>query len=363
MLTCLQLALFIQRSAEAGAPLPAKSAAEGRLHLWGDLFLADPVFLLILPLVFVAVWHGRSRRGRAAALVPVLPAGPEKKSLLQRCAWLPVPLQLFALLLVVVALARPLRGDVETTSISEGVDLALLIDRSSSMGHEDLEHGRSRLSVVKDVVRDFAQRRMTDREGASDYIALFSFARYPQELCPFTLDVDAVRGFLDGVELAQNRDEDGTGIGIALAKAVAVLRTSEAKSRVVVLLTDGENNLDLITPSQAAELAAEEGVRVYTVFAGRFVMDAFGRMREADQAIDTSELEHIAKTTGGRFFRARDRGALERAYAEIEALERTPREDRQFIEHYDLYPALLAWGLGLYLAAWLCACTLARRLP
>ena len=99
---------------------------------------------------------------------------------------------------------------------------------------------------------------------------------------------------------------------------------------------------------------------------GVSILDGDGEQfcdREADQAIDTSELEHIAKTTGGRFFRARDRGALERAYAEIEALERTPREDRKFIEHYDLYPALLAWGLGLYLAAWLCACTLARRLP
>ncbi len=354
---------MLQADAVEAVTVNAKSAAEGRLHLWGDLFLGDPLFLILLPIVIAAVLHGRANRGRATARIPVLPAGAATRSLAQRLAWVPIPLQALALVLVVIALARPLRGNVETNSIAEGVDLALMIDRSSSMGHEDLEQGRSRLSVVKDVVRDFAVRRMTDREGASDYIALFSFARYPEELCPFTLDVDAVTGFLDGVQLAATRNEDGTGIGIALAKAVAVLRENEAKSKVVVLLTDGENNLDLIAPLEAAELAAEEGVRVYTVFAGRYVMDAFGRMREAELEIDTTELEAIAEQTGGRFFRARDRRALEAAYAEIEELERTPRQERHFVEHYDLYPAFLFWALMLYLGAWLSACTWARRVP
>jgi len=350
----------------AGEPVQleaTKSAAEGRLHLWGDLFLGDPWFLVLLPVVFLGLWWGRSRRGRAVARVSVLPPGSRTRSLAQRLAWVPLPLQLAALPCVVIALARPLRGNVQMSSFSEGVDLALLIDRSSSMSYQDLEPRRTRLDVVKEVVLDFARRRMTDREGASDYVALFTFARYPQELCPFTLDVDAVTGFLEGIDCAKDRAEDGTGIGIALAKAVAVLRESEAKSKVVVLLTDGENNLDLITPRQAAELAAEQGVRVYTIFAGRYARDGFGRVYELDDAVGTAELREIAELTGGRFFRARDRQGIQSAYAEIEELERTPREEKRFVEHFDLYSPFLHAAPGLYLFAWLCASTWARRAP
>jgi Ca-activated chloride channel family protein len=284
-------------------------------------------------------------------------------SMAQRFGWLPVAMQITSLCLIVVALARPLRGNVETNSVSEGVDLALLIDRSSSMQHMDLEVNRTRLEVVKDVVSKFATRRMTDREGASDFIALFSFARYPEELCPFTMDVDAVQGFLEGVELAKEQAEDGTGIGIALAKAVAVLRESEAKSKVVVLLTDGENNLDLISPMEAAALAAEEGVRVYTVFAGSYVADAFGRLRPINPEVDAQELQEVAKLTGGKFFLVGDRKQLEKAYEAIEELERTPREEKRFVEHFDLYRDFLLAALALYAAAWLCVCTWSRRLP
>jgi Ca-activated chloride channel homolog len=357
------ISLFLQVVGESVQVEATKSAAEGRLHLFGDYFLADPWFLALIPVVILALAYGRTRRGRAVARIPILPAGIGTRSLAQRLAWLPITLQLLALCGVVIALARPLRGNVELSSISEGVDLALLIDRSSSMTYQDLEPNHTRLDVVKDVVADFATRRMTDREGASDYVALFTFARYPQELCPFTLDVDAVLGFLEEIDFARDRAEDGTGIGIALAKAVAVLRESEAESKVIVLLTDGENNLDLITPTQAAELAAEEDVRIYTVFAGKYVRDPFGRMRRVDQAIDTTELRGIAELTGGRFFRARDRKGLEEAYAEIEALERTPREERRFVEHFDLYPAILAAALLLYALAWLSISTWARRMP
>jgi Ca-activated chloride channel family protein len=357
------MSLFQDSTLPATLVEGTKSAAEGRLHLWGDIFLADPAFLALLPVAVIGLWYGRARKARARARFSVLPATSLPRSVAQRLAWLPTFLQLASLLLVVLALARPLRGDVETNSISEGVDLALLIDRSSSMGHTDLEVDRTRLEVVKDVVSDFATRRMTDRDGASDYVGLFSFARYPEELCPFTLDVDAVHGFLADVELARDRAEDGTAIGIALAKAVAVLKESEAKSKVVVLLTDGENNIDLITPPQAAELAAEEGVRVYTVFAGSFVMDAFGRMRAVVPEHDTKELQEIAELTGGRFFRARDRRGLEAAYAEIEALERTEREEKRFVEHYDLYPRFLIAALLAHAGAWLLLSTFVRRLP
>ena len=254
---------------------------------------------------------------------------------------------------------------MEYTAVSEGVDIALVIDRSSSMQHTDLAPDRTRLDVVKDVVTDFAVRRMTDREGAADNVALISFAAYPQLLCPFTLDVGAVTGFLEDLEFVDNRHEDGTAVGIALAKAVSVLRETEADSKVIVLLTDGENNIDLITPMESSAAAAEEGIRVHTVFAGRYVfsVDFFGRQQRTEREIDTTELQRIAKVTGGQFFRAKDKGGLESVYAEIERLERTEREEIRHSETYDLYLRYLGAGLGLYLLAWLSILTWARRLP
>ncbi len=356
------LAAPAARAAQAAGDV--RSSAEAGLPLWGDYSLADPVFLLFLPLAALALLHGRRRRAAQAARMSVLPPTRPPRSLVQRLAWVPLACQLLALAGVAVALARPLRGNVQSTTEAEGVDIALVVDRSSSMQFEDLAPDLSRLEVVKRVVGDFARRRMTDTEGASDYCALFTFAQYPQLLCPFTLDADALTGFLDQVELVRYEAEDGTGIGRALAKAVAVLRESDAKSRVVVLLTDGENNIDDIAPLKAAELAAEEGVRVYTVLAGRYVyvQSVFG-VQATEREIDSSELEQIARTTGGRFFRARDQRGLEDVYAEIERLERTPRTERTFTETFDLYPLVLLPALVAYLVGWLSSATWARRLP
>ncbi|MCH2104137.1 MAG: VWA domain-containing protein [Planctomycetes bacterium] len=343
------------------AEATVQSAAEEGLKLWGNISLADPWFLALLPLLLLYFLLRARSGGGVAGRVPALPT-QRVLSLRQRVSWLPSVLNCSAVVLVVVALARPLEGDVETSTETEGVDIALVLDRSSSMEADDLEPGRTRLDVVKEVVADFAERRMTDEEGASDNVALFSFARFPSQLCPFTLDVDAIRGFLGEVELVRHREEDGTGIGIALAKAVAVLRESEAESKVVVLLTDGEDNLPMITPSEAGEMAAEEGIRVYTVFAGRYVFDPFGRRISSEQ-LKNSDLKRIADLTDGRFFRARDREGLEAAYAEIEALEKTPLEEQRFVEHYDLYFNFLIWAFIAWILGWASEFTWARRLP
>lgn len=351
---------------KAGTSLATKSVAEGDWVLFGDISVANPwlglfFLVLLIPLFF---W-GRTAKGREAGRIVSLPAQLLPRSLRQRLAWLGTTLHFSALVLLALGLARPLRGKVESSSVTEGVDIALLIDRSSSMQHQDLARGRTRLEVVKEVVGAFAERRMTDREGAADSISLITFARYPQLLCPFTLDVAAVTGFLESVSLAQIREEDGTGIGIALAKAVAVLKETEAKSKVVVLLTDGENNIDLISPMDAAELATEEEVRVYTVLAGRylFMSDEFGRPVATEQEIDSTDLEAIADLTGGLFFRAKDKASLAKVYEAIEELERTEREEQSFSEQFDLYPYLLLASFLAYMAAWLFSSTWARRLP
>jgi Ca-activated chloride channel family protein len=336
-----------------------QSAASARLPLWGDYALADPLMLAVLPLAVLAVLWGRGRaRGRMSVVSSVPP------SLRQRLGWIPGALQLLALACAVLAMARPLRSNVEEDVHSEGVDIALVLDRSGSMQFQDLEEGKERLDVVKEVVGEFARRRMSDRENAADSVALLTFARFPRLLCPFTLDVDALLGFLAQVRRAEREEEDGTAIGVGLAKAVAILRESDAKSRVCVLLTDGENNVDDITPADAAELAAEEGIKVYTIYAARYVFarDPFRGVVATRQKADTSELERIAELTGGRFYRATDRAELESIYAEIERLERTPRSERRFEETFDLYPWFLAPALCLACLAQLARASLWRRL-
>ena len=325
-----------------------QSAAGARLPLWGDYALADPLMLAALPLALVLFLVVRARgrvQGRMSVVSAVAP------SLRQRLAWIPGVLQLLAFLCATLAMARPLRSNVEHDVHSEGVDIALAVDRSGSMQFMDLEEGKSRLDVVKEVVGEFAARRMSDRENAADNVALLTFARFPRLLCPFTLDVDALQGFLDGVKLVEREEEDGTAIGVGLAKAVSILRESDAKSRICVLLTDGENNVDDITPAAATELAAEEGIRVYTIYAARYVYarDPFRGIVPTRNKADTSALENMAEQTGGRFYRAADRTELANIYAEIERLERTPRSEQRFEETFDLYPWFLAPAL-------LCAC-------
>lgn len=348
--------------AAASAPDAAHSAAEGKFPLWGGYSLSDPWFLLLVPIGLAALAWGRTKRGRAHVRIGVLATEAPPRSVRQRLAWLPTALQAAAIVLVSIALARPLQSSVESNQQSEGVDIALAIDVSSSMEYNDLDEKKTRLQVVKEVVRDFAVRRMTDREGAADNVALITFAHYPKLVCPFTLDVDAMTGFVDGIEIVKNRQaEDGTAIGVGLLKAVSVLKGTAARSKVVVLLTDGENNVFTIRPEDAAEMAAKEGIKVYTVFAGRFAYNGGMFLQRAEEAIDTSALENIARVTNGRFFRARDPKELERVYAEIETLERTKREVKRYVLSYDLYPWWLLPGLLCYAVAWLCASTWARR--
>lgn len=350
---------------QSAAPAQGPSVAQAQWRVLGDLYLAEPQFLVIAPLALILLLWARRDRAHAAGRVPHLPLAALPRSWPQRLGWIPLFLQACALLLVCVALARPVRGNAVRTTISEGIDIALVLDRSGSMKYEDLEKGKTRLDVSKEVLAAFAERRMTDRVGAADSCALLTFAQYPALLCPFTLDYGAFKSFLDGVQYVRNEIEDGTAIGRGLAKAVAVLKETDSRSKIVVLLTDGENNVLDIAPMKAAELAKEEGVRVYTVLAGRFAFqeDVFGRVYATERELDSTELEQLATLTGGRFFRAKDRGALEEVYSTIETLERTERREDRYTETFDLYLNALLAALVCYGAAWFSSTTWARRLP
>lgn len=340
----------------------ARTAAEVRLPLWGRLSLADPLFLLLLPLVLLAVWQGARRRRRVAARVPLLPVAPPPRSLVQRLAWLPPTMKAVALLLAVLALARPLRGSVEVASRGEGVDIALLLDRSSSMDSQAEPGGPTRLDVAKDVIGEFALRRMTDTEGIADNVALFTFASYTDLLCPFTLDADALLGALRDVDFAEG-PLDGTSIGVAISKAVEVYRDLDAESKVAILLTDGIEKNHVIEPVHAGKLAAEEGVKVYTIFVGPRVTYQRTRTGFAKVEVEVQDLAHVAEMTGAKHYHAETPEELEEVYAEIESLERRFRDEQRYAERFDLYPRLLLPAAVLYALAWLSLCTWARRLP
>ena len=142
-----------------------------------------------------------------------------------------------------------------------------------------------------------------------------------------------------------------------------MLKDSQAKSKVIVLLTDGQNTSDVILPAQATEFASEAGVKVHVVYAGpRELLRVLGGFQQRE-VLDLTELEAMASTTGGKFFHAQDRAALEAAYEVIEELERTPRQESRFAERFDLYPRFLTWALVLYGLAWILGATWNRRLP
>lgn len=308
------------------------------VDLWSVLtadHLAEPWFLALLaPLALVVVWQlGRRRAavdGGSERLLAGLP-----RTLTQRTAWLPGALLVAAAVLLIVALARPQKGRQETKVITEGVDILLVVDISSSMTKEGLEAGSENIEVVKRVVRRFADGRADDRLG------LISFAKLPRTVCPLTLDNDAIAGHLRDLECVQtNGPDDGTAIGAALGHAARKLMDSDAETKLVLLLTDGVENQMQILPEEAAALCADLGIRVYTIGAGvNLVRDIFGNVREVE--LETAMLEHIAEVTDGRFYRARSASVLEQVYAEIDQLETTEREDVRYTDYDDLYQHLL----------------------
>ncbi len=344
----------------------ARSTAEERFEIFGIGF-ADPWFLAAIPVALVLLWRGRESKRSAAASVPTiggqgvaLQEGPLRRLL----GAMPAVLRILAAAAMIVALSRPLEGRIEAPKETEGIDIALVMDRSSSMDQRGRPSEPRRFDIVRKVVADFAERRMTDEVGARDNVALLGFAGFTDLLVPFTLDVKAMGAVLDEVDVETERWLDGTAIGRAMAQAIDMLKGSKSKSKIIVLLTDGEQNSPGIQPMTAAKVAEELGIRVYTVFAGPrefATRTLFGDIRR--QKVDVGELPEIAEITGGRFFHAENEEELEAAYAAIEELERTPRKEETFAERYDLYPHWLLPALMLYALSVLLGATVSRRIP
>ena len=323
---------------------------------------ANPLFLLaLIPLGVAIIWDLRRRWSRARL-------GYSDSAVFARRGWRAqvasaVPF-LFGLgaVLAVVAMARPQTGAARIEVKSEGIDIVLVLDISGSMRAEDFKP-HNRLTVAKRVAREFVDGRKGDRIG----LVVFSGGAYTQ--CPLTLDHGIVQQLMGDVDFGQV--PDGTAIGMALATATNRLREAKGKSRVVILLTDGQNNAGEIDPITAAEAAHALGVRVYTIGAGtdgpaRIPVDdpVFGRRYvTVDASVDEKTLKEIARLTGGRYFRATSAQALEEIYKEIDGLEKSEAETVEYVQ-YDEKGPLLALAAALMLAAaLLLAETAGSRIP
>ncbi len=328
---------------------------------------ANPGLLWLLALPALLLWW-RGRHGRPAALrlpstVDALASGARPRSGAGGFRLLP---SLLALTLLIVALARPRLGHGSTDVESSGIDILLAVDVSGSMEAMDFTlNGRraNRLDVVKDVVGKFVKERPDDKIG------LVAFAGRAYLVSPLTQDQDWLGRRISEVKLGQV--EDGTAIGSAIASAAGHLKDSKAKSRIIILLTDGVNNAGAANPETSAEAAAALGIRIYTIGAGTRgeapmpVRDPFGGIRYRPMKVDVDEpmLQKVADLTGGKMFRATDTDSLAKIYESINQLETTTRKLKKYENFEELYFYALLPGLALFLTSRLLGQTLWRSLP
>ena len=324
------------------------------LHSLGELQLRSPAWLVLALGIPLGIWLRRRSGVPTITFAPSVYLEELPRSLRGRLSRLPRLLQGLGLALFVIALARPVER-VRLPLQTEGIDVMLCLDVSSSMVAKDLDPARTRLDLARAAATEFVAGRPGDRFG------LVRFAKYPDLLSPLTLDHAALTNFLGEMEPVEARGlEDLTGIGNALARAAQVLRSSAARSKVVILLTDGEENVatldtpEEIGPDRAGQLCEELGVRVYTIVAGIGKRGASGQW----EPLDTSQVEKLAERTGGEFFTARDAGAIGQVYATIDRMEKTPFEEPRFELRERFLPFLVAGLAALLIGRLLRAGTL-----
>ncbi len=320
---------------------------------------AQPLWLVLLVLVPLLPFLGRRRaRLRFSATAAAGAAPPTLRSRLRN---LPVLLRMAAVTLGILALARPQDRNTIQERYAEGVDIMMVLDTSTSMRAEDFRPNR--FEAARQVGSEFISNRISDRVG----LVVFAAKAFTQ--APLTLDYDFLLSMLAEVEMGVI--EDGTAIGTALAMAVNRLKESEAESKVVILLTDGQNNRGELSPETAAELAETFGIRVYAIGVGThgeapFVVDhpfAGRQRRMVPVDIDEDMLRAISERTGGQYFRATNNEGLRQIYEEIGELEKTRVEERTYTDFQERYATFLWPGLLLLFLEILLSNTVLRRFP
>jgi len=319
------------------------------------------LWLLLLPVLLIAHYiymelSGRKPHLRVSTSLPWMKQGFSAMSLARH---LPFVLRIAALSLIIICIARPRSSSQMDKVDTEGIDIVLTMDVSTSMLARDFKPDR--ISAAKDIAIEFIAQRPSDRMG----IVVFAGESYTQ--CPLTTDRPTLINLMK--EVQTDLIEDGTAIGNGLATAVARMADSDAKSRVVILLTDGVNNRGEIAPQTSAEIAKTYGIRVYTIGVGANgtapypVITPWGsELRDIEVEIDEDLLKEIAESTGGRYFRATDNTKLSEIYSEINKMEKARTTVDSFPVYKELFPGFALAAL-LLLALEILLRTLIRRLP
>lgn len=327
---------------------------------------ANPYFLFLLIIVPLMIyWYVRNQHRKSAATLKYSNIGIIKKAKSSTLKHLRHSLFVFRVLavtLLIIAFARPQSGQKESEVQTEGVDIILAMDTSSSMLAEDFKP-KNRLEAAKVVAADFIKGRQNDRIG----LVVFAAQSFTQ--CPLTLDYGIVLKFLEDVKTGMI--EDGTAIGMAIGNCVNRLKDSKAKSKVVILLTDGQNNRGELDPITAAKVAQAFDIRIYTIGAGKrgealYPVDnpIFGRQYQRVRVeIDEELLTQVADITGGQYFRATDKTSLEEIYAEIGEMEKTKIEVTEYTRYSELFMPYLLAALILLVLEVVLANTKFRKIP
>ena len=324
---------------------------ESPLYFW--------LLLLLIPMIGWYIW--KLRKSQASLQLSASQGFDEAPvSYKVYLRHLPFVFRLLCLIFLIIALARPQSTDNWQDSTTEGIDIVMALDISSSMLAQDLKPDR--LNAAKDVAITFVAGRPNDNIG------LVVFARESFTQCPLTIDHAVLLNLLKDVKCGMI--EDGTAIGHGLANAVSRLKDSQAKSKVVILLTDGSNNSGEIAPVTAAEIARTYGVRVYTVAVGTkgtapYPFQVAGRIvyQNIPVEIDEETLTHIAQITGGKYFRATNNKTLKNIYEEIDRMEKTKISVQQFSKKQEEYLPFAIFALLFLFLEILLKHTLLRNIP
>lgn len=325
------------------------------------------LLLLLLPLAVFIIIYAQSKnlasgfKFSSQDLIQDLKPTP-KVFLSQKIIYL----RLIAVALIILALARPQSPLADSKIAIEGIDIVLAIDSSTSMLAEDFKiNGKreNRVEVIKDVVRNFIKGRQNDR------IAIVTFAARAYTVCPLTLDYSWLLTNLERIKSGML--EDGTAIGSGIATSLNRLKNSKAKSKVIILLTDGRNNMGTISPLTAAEAAKALKIKIYTIGAGAKglvpypVRDFFGNKvyQQIEVDLDEDTLTKIASITNAKFYRATDTESLRNIYGEIDKLEKTPMQEKGYLQYNELFPLFLIPGLILLFLEIVLTNTILRKVP
>lgn len=332
----------------------------------------DPLAFLLLIILFAGLalhWFFKNQKTASLQVGSTSAFKKLSPSFRSRLLVIPLLLQAIAIAMMITALARPQKADTKVKRNVEGIDIVIALDVSDSMLIEDMRP-LNRLEAAKEVIRRFVERRSSDRIG------IVIFAGESFTLVPPTLDYPLLLSRISEITTAQEaRIKDGTAIGVALANAAGRLKDSGAKSRVIIFLTDGENNSGTIDPETALEIAKGYGQKIYSIGIGRdgptripiYQRDVFGQKVKTYQPFESSVnetlLEKMAKDTGGVYFRATKENALDGVFQDIDRLEKTKVEVNRYTRYSEEFPPWLMVGIFLYSLSFVLGKTWLRRAP